>query len=63
MNNGSFSYDELTIIYRSLQDSMSVITNSDEFSTQDKDYLVEQLRNVAHKVMTKMEEIEDAGSC
>lgn len=63
MTTRSFTWSELRIIYSSLQDSMSVIRNSSELSTDEKDYLTNQLRDVSHKVMIKMEEIEDAGSC
>jgi len=59
----SFTWSELRIIYSSLQDSMSVIRNSSELGEDEKDYLTNQLRDVSHKVMVKMEEIEDAGSC
>lgn len=59
----SFTWSELRIIYSSLQDSMSVIRSSSELGEDEKDYLTNQLRDVSHKVMVKMEEIEDAGSC
>lgn len=63
MTTRSFTWSELRIIYSSLQDSMSVIRKSSELGTDEKEYLTNQLRDVSHKVMIKMEEIEDAGSC
>lgn len=59
----SFTWIELRLIYTSLQDSMSVIRKSTDLGEDEKDYLTNQLRDVSHKVMAKMEEIEDAGSC
>lgn len=61
-NSESFTYDELHTIYLSLHDSMSIIKKTDEFSEEDKDILISNLRNVAHKVMLKMERIEDENS-
>lgn len=58
-NSESFTYDELHTIYLSLHDSMSIIKKDDDFSEEDKDILISNLRNVAHKVMLKMERIED----
>ena len=63
MTTRSFTWSELRIIYSSLQDSMSVIRNSSELGSDEKEYLTNQLRDVSHKVMVKMEEIEDEGSC
>lgn len=63
MTTRSFTWSELRIIYSSLQDSMSVIRKSSELGSDEKEYLTNQLRDVSHKVMVKMEEIEDAGSC
>lgn len=63
MTTRSFTWSELRIIYSSLQDSMSVIRKSSELGDDEKEYLTNQLRDVSHKVMVKMEEIEDAGSC
>lgn len=63
MTTRGFTWSELRIIYSSLQDSMSVIRKSSELGEDEKEYLTNQLRDVSHKVMIKMEEIEDAGSC
>lgn len=61
-NSESFTYDELHTIYLSLHDSMSIINKTDEFSEEDKEILINNLRDVAHKVMMKMERIEDENS-
>lgn len=61
-NNGRFTYEELRVIYYSLYESMSRITNSDEFNEEDKDILIKDLRDIAHKVMRKMDAIEDGNS-
>lgn len=61
-NSESFTYNELHTIYLSLHDSMSIIKKTDEFSEEDKDILINNLRDVAHKVMMKMEKIEDENS-
>lgn len=61
-NNGRFTYEELNTIYYALQDSMSVINKSYDFSDEDKDILIRNLRDVAHKVMLRMEAIEDGNS-
>ena len=61
-NKGQFTYEELRAIYYSLYESMSRINSSDEFEEEDKDILVKDLRDIAHKVLRKMEAIEDGNS-
>ena len=62
-NSERFTYEELNTIYFALQDSMSVINKSYDFEEKDKDILIKNLRDVAHKVLLKMEAIEDGNSC
>lgn len=61
-NSERFTYEELTTIYHALHDSMSIINKSYDFNEEDKDILIKELRDVAHKVMLKMEAIEDGNS-
>lgn len=61
-NSERFTYEELNTIYFALQDSMSVINKSYDFDDEDKDSLIKNLRDVAHKVLLKMEVIEDGNS-
>lgn len=61
-NSERFTYEELNTIYFALQDSMSVINKSYDFDDEDKDSLIKNLRDVAHKVLLKMEAIEDGNS-
>lgn len=61
-NSERFTYEELNTIYYALHDSMSVINKSYDFNDEDKDSLIKNLRDVAHKVMLKMEAIEDGNS-
>lgn len=62
-NNGRFTYNELLTIYHSLQDSMTLINKSYDFDEEDKDVLIKDIRDVAHKVMLKLEAMEDGDSC
>ena len=61
-NKGQFTYEELRIIYYSLYDSISRINYSDEFEEGDKEILIKDLRDIAHKVLRKMDAIEDGNS-
>lgn len=62
-NNESFNYNELYTIYRALHDSMSLISKEEEFTEEDKEMLINNIRDVAYKVAKKMEALEDEGSC
>ena len=61
-NSERFTYDELKTIYYALHDSMSMVNKSEDFNGEVKDLLIKNLRDVAHKVMLKMEAIEDGNS-
>ena len=58
-NNESFSRKELTIIYHSLNDTLSMISKMEYVSEEDKRILRTNIRDVAYKVATKLEEMED----
>lgn len=62
-NNESFTQKELTIIYHCLNDTMSAISKMDEITEEDKRILRNNIRDVAYKVATKLEAIEDGNSC
>lgn len=61
-NNESFNYDELSTIYRALHDSMTLISKEEDFTEEDKEWLINNIRNVAYKVAKKMEALEDGNS-
>ena len=61
-NNESFSQKELSIIYHSLNDTMSVISKMDDIPEEDKRILRNNIRDVAYKVATKLEAFEDGNS-
>lgn len=62
-NNESFSRKELTIIYHSLNDTLTMISKMEYVSEEDKRILRNNIRDVAYKVATKLEEMEDEDDC
>lgn len=59
MTKDGFTYDDLWDIYHALQGEQSRTYNDDDMDDDDKRYLCKRYRNVAHKVMLRMEKIED----
>lgn len=61
-NNESFTRKELTIIYHSLNDTLTMISRMEHTPEEDKRILRDNIRDVAYKVATKLEEMEDENS-
>ena len=60
--NESFTYEELNTIYHALHDAMTLVNKEDDLTREEKEYIKNDLRDVAHKVVLKMEAHEDANS-
>ena len=58
-NNESFSKKELTIIYLSLNDTLTMISKMHDTPEEDKRILRDNIRDVAYKVANKLEEMDD----
>lgn len=62
MTKEGFTYDDLWYIYHALQGEQTRTYNDEDLEKDERDYLCKRLRNVAHKVMLRMEKIEDEHS-
>ena len=60
--NEGFTYDDLWDIYHALQSEQSRTYHDKDMDDDDKRYLCNRLRNVSHKVMLRMEKIENENS-
>ncbi len=57
-----FTYDDLWYIYHALQSDLTRTYNDEDLEEDDKRYLCRRLRDLSHKVMLRMEQIEDEHS-